>query len=77
VALCAYQEMQRSMANYTVIPKPDRTFDVAIVGNDGARQTLLGFETQADAQAWIAHDRCHSIASDLSAPNDQVALSEF
>jgi hypothetical protein len=65
------------MATYTVIPKPDRTFDVAIVGNDGARQTLLGFDTQADAQAWIAHDRCHALASDLRAANDQIALSEF
>jgi hypothetical protein len=65
------------MASYTVIAKPDRTFDVAIVGNDGARQTLLGFETNADAQAWIARDRCHCGADDLWVPDDSVALPEF
>jgi hypothetical protein len=33
------------MTTYTIIPKVEQTgFDVAIVGNDGARQTLLGFE---------------------------------
>lgn len=53
------------MTRYTIIPKVDRTrFDVAIVGNDGARQTLLGFETQADAKAWIAWDKRPSAADD-------------
>ena len=42
--------MPSRMTTYTIIPKADQTsFDVAIVGNDGVRQTLLGFETQADA----------------------------
>jgi hypothetical protein len=46
------------MTTYTIIPKADQTdFDVAIVGDDGARQTLLGFETRADAAAWIAWDK--------------------
>jgi hypothetical protein len=46
------------MTKYRIIPKVDQTgFDIAIVGNDGARQTLLGFETQADAEAWIAWDK--------------------
>ena len=48
------------MPTYTVIPLSDQTFQVAIVGDDGARQTLLGFETQADAEAWIARDRRQS-----------------
>jgi hypothetical protein len=62
------------MATYTVIPKPDQTFHVAIVGNDGARQTLLGFASQTDAQDWIARDQSQSAAdyprttSDLSRP---------
>jgi hypothetical protein len=51
------------MAIYTVIPAVDQTgFHVAIVGSDGARQTLLGFETQADAEAWISRDKCLSVA---------------
>jgi len=51
------------MATYTVIPRTDQTgFDVAVVGNDGARQTLLGFETEVDAQAWIEQDKRQSDA---------------
>jgi hypothetical protein len=46
------------MATYTVIPKVDQTgFHVAILGSDGVRQTILGFETQAEADAWIALDK--------------------
>jgi hypothetical protein len=53
------------MTKYTIIPKVDQTgFDVAIVGNDGARQTLLGFETQADAEAWIVWDKRPSAGGD-------------
>jgi hypothetical protein len=45
------------MATYTIIPHPDQSgFDIAIVGANGARQTMLGFSTEADAQAWIAQD---------------------
>lgn len=36
------------------------TFDVAIVGNDGIRQTMLGFTTYAAAEAWIADDERRS-----------------
>jgi hypothetical protein len=46
------------MATYTVIPAIDRTgFHVAIQGSDGIRQTILGFETSVEAEAWIEHDR--------------------
>jgi len=58
------------MATYTLIPNPGQAFHVAIVGNDGARQTLLGFETEADAQAWIARDRLRSRPDDLWMPGD-------
>jgi hypothetical protein len=49
------------MPAYTVIPQTDKTFRVAIVGDDGARQTLLGFPTQADAEEWIVRDRRQSV----------------
>ena len=52
--------MPQGMPTYTVIPQADQTFQVAIVGDDGARQTLLGFPTQADAEAWIVRDRRQS-----------------
>ena len=53
------------MTTYPIIPKAAQTgFDVAIVGDDGARQTLLGFETRADAAAWIAWDKRPNAADD-------------
>ena len=56
------------MATYTIIPNADQTgFDVAMVGNNGVRQTLLGFESQADAQAWIAWDKLHVLSTRLPA----------
>ena len=46
------------MATYTVVPAVDPTgFHVAIQGSDGIRQTILGFETSVEAEAWIEHDR--------------------
>ncbi len=46
------------MTTYTVLPRQDQAgYDVAIVGIDGARQTILGFKTQADADAWIEGDK--------------------
>ena len=66
-ALAVVRRLVRSvvtrMVTYTIIPKVDETgFHVAIVGGDGTRQTLLGFETQADAQACIAWDKRQSSA---------------
>lgn len=45
------------MATYMISPGTNRGFDVKIVGDDGAQQTLLGFPTQESAEAWIAEDR--------------------
>jgi hypothetical protein len=60
------------MATYTVIPKVDHTgFHVAIVGSDGVRQTILGFATQADAEAWISRDKWQSAAERYLIPPDQ------
>jgi hypothetical protein len=51
------------MATYTISPGTDQDcFDVVIVGDDGARQTLLGFETRAAAEAWIIDDERRSSA---------------
>jgi hypothetical protein len=51
------------MATYTLIPAVDRKgFHVAIEGSDGIRQTILGFETSVEAEAWIEHDRRLSAA---------------
>lgn len=46
-----------SMATYTISPGTERgDFDVAVVGNDGSRQTMLGFKTYAAAAAWVVED---------------------
>jgi hypothetical protein len=45
------------MATYTISPGTEHGgFDVAIVGSDGTRQTMLGFKTHAAAEAWIAEE---------------------
>jgi hypothetical protein len=45
------------MIKYTVIPSGDKTFHVKIDGSDGNRQTILGFASESDAEAWIANDK--------------------
>jgi hypothetical protein len=32
-------------------------FDIAVIGGDNARNTLLGFDTEMEAQRWIARDK--------------------
>jgi hypothetical protein len=54
------------MTTYAVIPNGDGTgFNISIAGSDGTRQTMLGFESEADAEAWIVQDRR---LSELPAP---------
>jgi hypothetical protein len=55
------------MASYTIAPGSDRGFNIEIVGDDGARQTMLGFETKAAAEAWIVEDQRRSAAEIQSA----------
>ena len=46
------------MSTYTLVPRSQDTgFDVVVVTSTGTRHTLLGFEDEAAAQAWIAHDK--------------------
>ena len=46
------------MATYTISPRSNQAgFDVAVIGDDGARQTMLGFQTKAEAEAWIDEDK--------------------
>jgi hypothetical protein len=47
-----------NMITYTVVPSGDETgFHVKVDGSDGNRQTILGFATESDAEAWIASDK--------------------
>jgi hypothetical protein len=46
------------MITYTVIASADETgFHVEIAGSEGNRQTILGFVTESDADAWIVNDK--------------------
>lgn len=46
------------MAAYTVLPRVrQQGFKVEVVGDDGARQTMLGFDREEDAVAWVQVDR--------------------
>jgi hypothetical protein len=50
--------LHRGMITYAVIASADQTgFHVKIAGSDGDRQTILGFVTESDADAWIASDK--------------------
>jgi hypothetical protein len=48
------------MATYEISCGTDRGFNVKIVGDDGARQTMLGFPTREAAEAWIVEDQRRS-----------------
>ena len=55
------------MVIYTVTYQADESrFDVRIVGSDGVRQTMLGFQTEAAAEAWIAEDQHRDRSDSLS-----------
>jgi hypothetical protein len=46
------------MATYTVMQRKRQPgYRVEVVSDDGSRHTILGFDTEAEAQAWIEQDR--------------------
>jgi hypothetical protein len=45
------------MSTYQIIPSGDSEFHIGVAGSDGARQTMLGFASKEDAEAWIAQDK--------------------
>jgi hypothetical protein len=45
------------MASYTIAARADQDgFEIEVIDHNGVHQTILGFKTQADAEAWIV--RC-------------------
>ena len=53
------------MNKYNIAARVGGTgFEVQIVGTNGARQTMLGFATESEAQAWIAQDQRLTRAAD-------------
>jgi hypothetical protein len=46
------------MAIYTVVRRADRSgYDIRVKDDSGSRHTILGFETEAAAKAWITEDQ--------------------
>jgi hypothetical protein len=65
------------MITYTVIASAGQTdFHVKIAGSDGNRQTILGFVTESDADAWIANDKRLTNHTALWNPINSTARSE-
>lgn len=53
------------MNKYNIATRVDGSgFEVQIVAANGARQTILGFATESEAQAWIAQDQRLTRAAD-------------
>jgi hypothetical protein len=53
------------MGTYSITRHKDgASFDVSVLSDNGAQQTLLGFKTLKDAEAWVADDRRRSSAGD-------------
>lgn len=46
------------MTTYSIVPNQEHTgFNVEVVSDNGAHQTMLAFASEVEAQAWIASDR--------------------
>ena len=46
------------MTTYTIVPANDGTgFHIGVAGSNGARQTMLGFTSKEEAEAWITQDK--------------------
>jgi hypothetical protein len=58
-----------AMTTYSIIPHSDgATFDVEVISDNGARQIMLGFPTEAEAEDWIASDRTRDSNAGRPAP---------
>ena len=49
------------MSMYQVLPGATSGFKIE-VNRDGVRQTMLGFDTEAEALAWVDSDQAHERA---------------
>jgi hypothetical protein len=63
------------MTQYIIVPNGDGSgFNIAVAGANGARQTMMGFGTEAEAEAWIAQDK-RLDGADETTPEYQNASS--
>ncbi|WP_428484081.1 hypothetical protein [Rhodopila sp.] len=46
------------MSTYTIVAVGDGSgFNIGVAGANGTRQTILGFKSEAEAEAWIVQDK--------------------
>jgi hypothetical protein len=46
------------MSKYTVLPRRRQMgYKLEIVTDEGSRHTILGFQSEAEAEAWVDRDR--------------------
>jgi hypothetical protein len=59
------------MATYDIAPRQSQAgYKVTIIDKDGVRHTVLGFETKAEAENWIAADQdIERLAEDRAPPS--------
>lgn len=64
------------MTTYQIIPIGDGSgFNIGVAGSDGTRQTMLGFTSMEEAEAWITQDRRLAGAADLQFSDRLAAQS--
>ncbi len=54
------------MATYIIAHRADGAtgYEVKVIGNTGGRHTVLGFDIEADAAAWVLQDKRLNEAAD-------------
>jgi len=61
------------MTTYTIAPTGDGAgFQIGVAGSDGARQTMLGFTSMEEAEAWILQDKRLNDDADYHGHDDAV-----
>ena len=46
------------MSSYTIVHRERQTgYRIDVVGDDSSRNSLFGFDSEAQAKAWIAEDK--------------------
>ncbi len=62
------------MTTYTIIPATDGSgFRIGVVGHDGSRHTMLGFDSREEAEAWVIRDKRLNGGTDAHQDHESVA----
>jgi hypothetical protein len=68
----------KHMSIYTIVRRADQPgFDISVIGDEGVRHTMLGFKTEADAEAWIQEDKRRGIPSTMTNTRSEATLGDL